>query len=295
MSHFCVYVVGDNVAEQLAPYHEFECTGEDDQYVQDIDKTEEARQEYQRTGRDTPIPEGEELPDTVSHEAWWISQYFGADILLPGEKRTGKHKYGFVEVNEQGEVLRYVDRTNPNAKWDWWTVGGRWRDNLRTKFGYASEALRKNIDFASARETRYREACVEFDTWTALVAEYGEPPIFTDLLAKMPVQEARNQYHAHPIWVAMRDSGVDALAHFWGCPVTFFGKNREAFAHREALYSITPYAVVKDGEWLARGEMGWFGMSNDEVDDRLAWSESTIKLLEDLPPDTRITVVDCHI
>lgn len=295
MSHFCVYVVGDDVGEQLAPYHEFECTGLDDQYVQDIDKTEKARQTYQRSGLDTPLREDEELPENVSHEAWWISQYFGAGILHPGEARTEAHKYGFVEVDEQGEVLRFVDRTNPNAKWDWWVVGGRWSNSLKTKFGYASEALRKDISFALAREIRYREACAEFDAWTALVAKHGEPPLFTALLAEMPVQEARKQYHSHPIWVAMRDSGVDALAHFWGCPVTFFGKDREAFAYRQALYEITPYAVVKDGKWLARGEMGWFGVSHDDVEDRLAWSESVVKMLEELPPDTRITVVDCHI
>lgn len=48
MSHFTCLVIGDNVDEQMAPYHEFECTGEDDQYVQDIDKTEKARAEYEK-------------------------------------------------------------------------------------------------------------------------------------------------------------------------------------------------------------------------------------------------------
>jgi hypothetical protein len=46
MSHFVVLVIGDNVEQQLAPYHEFECTGRDDQYVVDIDITEEVRNEY---------------------------------------------------------------------------------------------------------------------------------------------------------------------------------------------------------------------------------------------------------
>ena len=46
MSHFTVLVIGENPEQQLAPYHEFECTGCDDQYVQDIDKTEELRKEF---------------------------------------------------------------------------------------------------------------------------------------------------------------------------------------------------------------------------------------------------------
>src|SRR3546814_8966760 len=41
MSHFGVLVIGGNVEQQLAPYHEFECTGLNDQFVQDIDVTEE--------------------------------------------------------------------------------------------------------------------------------------------------------------------------------------------------------------------------------------------------------------
>ena len=48
MSHFTVMVIGDNVDEQMAPYHEFECTGDDNEYVQDIDRTEEARKEYEK-------------------------------------------------------------------------------------------------------------------------------------------------------------------------------------------------------------------------------------------------------
>ena len=38
MSHFSVMVIGGNVEEQLQPYHEFECTGINDQYVVDVDK-----------------------------------------------------------------------------------------------------------------------------------------------------------------------------------------------------------------------------------------------------------------
>ena len=34
MSHYSVLVIGENVEEQLAPFHEFECTGDDNEYVQ---------------------------------------------------------------------------------------------------------------------------------------------------------------------------------------------------------------------------------------------------------------------
>jgi hypothetical protein len=53
MSHFSVMVVTDTeptedtLAAVMQPYHEFECTGDDDQYVQDVDDTAELRQQYE--------------------------------------------------------------------------------------------------------------------------------------------------------------------------------------------------------------------------------------------------------
>lgn len=52
MSHFPVIVViperptQESLAAALQPYHEFECTGTDDQYVQTIDVTAERRKSY---------------------------------------------------------------------------------------------------------------------------------------------------------------------------------------------------------------------------------------------------------
>jgi len=47
MSHFAMLVIGANVDAQMAPYHEYECTGYNDQYVQDIDVTEDIRREWE--------------------------------------------------------------------------------------------------------------------------------------------------------------------------------------------------------------------------------------------------------
>jgi hypothetical protein len=43
MSHFSVLVIGENPERQLAPYHEFECTGTNDQYVEDVNITAEVK------------------------------------------------------------------------------------------------------------------------------------------------------------------------------------------------------------------------------------------------------------
>lgn len=56
------------------------------------------------------------------------------------------------------------------------------------------------------------------------------------------------------------------------------------------------YALVRDGEWQARGEMGWFGMSADREDlTPEQWADYCNGLVRGLEPHTWVTVVDCHI
>ena len=57
---------------------------------------------------------------------------------------------------------------------------------------------------------------------------------------------------------------------------------------------IVTFAVVKDGEWYERGEMGWWGIVSDEKDTEV-WNNQFNKLLNDLPEDTLLSMYDCHI
>lgn len=57
---------------------------------------------------------------------------------------------------------------------------------------------------------------------------------------------------------------------------------------------ISVFAVVKDGKWYERGKIGWFAVVSDEKD-KDAWNEEVKQLLASLPPDTLLTMYDCHI
>lgn len=64
---------------------------------------------------------------------------------------------------------------------------------------------------------------------------------------------------------------------------------------RRAHASVTStYAMLIDGEWVARGEMGWFGMSRGDLD-KETWSTKVAETIDGLPDDTLLTLVDCHI
>jgi hypothetical protein len=193
MSHFAVFVVTpefpthDVLSKTLAPWHEFECTGLDNEYVIDVDKTEEAREGFEKatetrlrdqqgnlhdrfddqgnwkpefsqpdedrfssSGRKGFIPEGfeeVEIPASrVMTFAEWASDYYGWRVAKSEAEidRQDTHKYGHILVDANGAVIRCIDRTNPNAKWDWWALGGRYSGRLAA--GYDPEKDPANLE-----------------------------------------------------------------------------------------------------------------------------------------------------
>lgn len=58
------------------------------------------------------------------------------------------------------------------------------------------------------------------------------------------------------------------------------------------LDELHAYAVVRDGEWIEKGRMGWWGISTNENDN---WDEVFKTILADIDQDEVITFVDCHI
>lgn len=107
MSHFTVAVITDKqptydeIAAILQPWHEYECTGIDDEYVIDVDVTDDLIADHAKYGKDKPF-----------------------DEFAEGRSSATKREDG-----------RYYRRTNPNRKWDWWQIGGRWSGLLKLKPG----------------------------------------------------------------------------------------------------------------------------------------------------------------
>jgi hypothetical protein len=294
-------VVGPDVEEQLQPFHEFECTGENDQYVQDIDKTEEARKNYE--------------PTEVKTFAEWIEGEYGYKVVPYGEQPDieGEHKYGYTIVDKNGDVVKTIDRTNVNAKWDWWTIGGRWngylkvkkssiglvrRDGFRQLTWYkapgqdqADQCFKGDIDIERMRQEAADKAAKEYDLFTSLTA--GLPPIETwDSVVKKHdknYEAARTEYHAQPGVKAIRENVVKTIE--WDLK-DFIEKTRDQYIHMARNKALATFAMLKDGVWYERGEMGWFACVSDEKDD---WDEQFNAMFDALPDNTMLTIVDCHI
>jgi hypothetical protein len=298
MSHFTVLVIGDDVEGQLAPYHEFECTGRDDQYVQNIDRLAEAREGFASSGGN-----GETFVQ-------WVEGWYGWRPVPEGEEPdlAGEHKYGWYRLTADGDVTEAIDRTNPNRKWDWWVIGGRWTGHFKLKPGasgvagrpglfadraepgYADQARKGDIDFDAMRDEAGHKAGERYDRARALI---GEHPIRTwdEVREAHPgeIEAARKEFWGQPAAVALKADRDLA----WDGP-SEFAVSREEYVEKARRGAVRTFALVKDGQWYERGKMGWFACVSGEKDEA-EWDQEFAALLDGLPNDTLLTVVDCHI
>lgn len=257
MSHFSVAVItkkeptNDVLLAALEPYEEFECTGRETRFIQEVDQTDEMLRDYERhtspklrdadgilhdpyedrfyrdpsaeelekhkpmigtgggggiswTSKDWGdgkghrakvrfIPDGMtevRLPDKETKTfAEFIKDWSGKTVVPFGKKPDikGKHKYGYVLTDKDGNVIKVIDRTNPNKKWDWYSVGGRYRGQLMAKPGvFKNKAWRDgdldslkvgDIDFARMRATTEIERRSAIDK--AILAIQAKSPDLT--------------------------------------------------------------------------------------------------------------------
>lgn len=299
MSHFCVLVTGIDIDVQLAPFDE--------------NLQVEPYREY--------------LP-----EAAW--RYYNCEPGAPAEEVAAKWNAEWETdtfgVDEHG--LYETHTINPDGKWDWYEIGGRWAPFFRVKPGvvptppnfswgwddddkakylgtHTDRARKGDIDFAFMHAEAYWEADAQWLAYDALRQAHPEyhsfAHIFADLQAEAADEleldpdgtflnglrhRARIAYNTQPRVQAC--TGAVSVP-FMEDMDAYFGTDRGAFATRVANSMGIPYAVLHDGEWHAKGDMGWFGMSRDAhaVDE---WHAFVTTLLDKLDDDTLLTIVDCH-
>jgi hypothetical protein len=379
MSHFTVLVVGD-VEHNLAPFHEFECTGRNDEFVVNVDQLDEAKQEYAKgTIRRLRDPEGglhdpyedrfyrDPTPEETAkigivagtgcgNGMSWTSKDWGdgkgystkvhsapegwEDVEVPrsevmtlrefieywyerpllGFTQTpdleGEHKYGWYQVDVDGNVDALIDRTNPNRKWDWYQIGGRWSGFLKlkpgaagsdgerswtnrdepNKVGWVDSARKGDIDFAGMRDEAGAKAAERWgvarqdrggagETWTPWKECF--------LAAERDHAKAKDAYWSQAPVAAMSE-GLKARGEFpWG-DMDEYLLSREAYVQKARDGAISTFAFCQDRKWVERGQMGWWACVSDEKDTS-DWGREFAAHLDALPDDALISIVDCHI
>jgi hypothetical protein len=219
-------------------------------------------------------------------------------------------------IAKDEETGKYGYWENPNAKWDWYQLGGRWAGFFRLKPGAKGENGRAGL-FGKEAEPGHADAVKKCDIdfeWMRADAESGAGDKYDEIISI--VGESINEMHS---WDKVRDvmfpGDRDLARDFynsqlaptklkeWNSVNSFkfsfidledFQSTREDYVKRVGDAAFSSFAVIKDGVWYQKGEMGWWGMASN-TKEQGDWNKEISNLLVDLPDDTLISIYDCHI
>lgn len=158
------------------------------------------------------------------------------------------------ELSPDGDLLSTY---NPNSKWDWYTIGGRWAGMLILK-GKSKKARGCNAAFASE---------IDFEAMQSKAAAELQP---YEEAMQSPFMKEEYMRERFP--------------------------TEEEYIKRATAFS-TYAVVTPDGRWHAPGDMGWWGMSSETSEDERAWELSYYDrfIKPAVENNWYLVIVDCHI
>ena len=263
MSHYTVAVITktndfDELEELMAPFSEYLETEPyirrtKQQIIEDAKKHKESWAERVENG-------SEEERNKILHE----ESYRNIRKLLKAktdEELYNAERYEDGTYDEDGNELTTY---NPNSKWDWYEIGGRWDGLLRKK------------------GTGRRCNTLQIKDWdiSADPAEIKGIERFWEIVVEGAEPQDKNEEMASHLY--NKDYYIQKY------------ETKENYVETESVF--TTYAVLlQDGTWLAPGEMGWFGASSESPEESLAWEKGYKDIIDKLDPEWYVTIVDCHI
>ena len=129
-----------------------------------------------------------------------------------------------------------------------------------------------------------------------------------DLMKQLTVEEVEKGYQKCVAAFASNDpTGFGPLTKIvedgiasWGSMIYLKGETLDEFKARKGAtdmdqYMISSFAAIdRNGDWLGSGDMGWFGISTNDKEER-AWNDELQTLMNEAQDDDFLVVVDCHI
>ena len=335
MSHFSVFVtvpqsehshpiditnLEGHVSSILAPYDE---QTEEAEFCEFNDRTEDARSSYETdTMRAVRFPDGSihSLDDqairdrfilvedtfyeygpnhsfkeklvTDDSKALELIPEYPAKLMYPDFDAYCEDYCGYVKSADG----RWGYTCNPNAKWDWWQIGGRFPGGLLVKNDLKDCILSCKENQADAPAGyKYADAARKKD-------------ICWELMKKIAMKIAEQNYQRYIKAFEAKDAkDIDFFARVtedgisgWCNMIYIKGETLDEYKARKGTsdtdqYQVHAYAFVdRNGDWNASGDMGWFGISCNDKPER-AWNDELQTLMNEVQDDDFIVAVDCHI
>ena len=174
--------------------------------------------------------------------------------------------YGYILLDD-GLYSTY----NPNSKWDWYQIGGR----------FDGELMLTDEGRLNAIDEIKRKYCTDID-----------------------IKNLREDFHymryvnVAPLKYIQWFDGEKKDEYFFWNPDWYKRRYRDADTYIKTKEMITFFAVITpDGKWYAPSNMGWWDCTDGEPEDELKWDlEFYDRFIKpNIDSDLICTVVDCHI
>lgn len=248
----------------------------------------------------------------------------------PYYEQTEDPQYLVTEEDEKYGDYQY----NPNAKWDWYVIGGRFEGSFLNKetittymdgqlvkakdlHDYVSDTLTKVEDTAREFLTEYKELADQFGPRPELpnyddvtsqkitIDEYREnmdqvrqTEFYQKLveLVKSTNDKVEQKYGIDPDYLFMFSSTVSDILF----NVTLEDEEKDFKECVAILEWFSPVSYVDKEKWCERGSVGWFGVVGDDQREDTKWvyeyADLIAKAAEKSTDDEEscIVIVDVH-
>ena len=310
MSHFTVAIITkgkptrEEIDKVLAPYQENNMGDCPREYMEWNSVTKEYKEEYENdTVEKVRMPDGRLLNT-------WDDEFRVAGSIgigsnthkvpedLPVEEIPYKELYSTFdeymsdwcgyEFDEEMQDYGYWE--NPNAKWDWYQIGGRWAGMLETSIenkdvgiGEKSWYWGDKNPYEIKGNIQQVDAARVKDIITNNPEKYQKKIRFWELY----IEKQRPQNDEEKDMIEREMYNEQYYINKYG--------TKERYAELESTF-YTWAVITKDGEWHEPGTMGWFACSSASADEEVAFIENYKKVVFDnAEDDDYMTIVDCHI
>jgi hypothetical protein len=223
--------------------------------------------------------------------------------VLPDYPRNKQYKsfsdyletLGYEYDKEEGEHGYW---SNPNSRWDWYQIGGRWpyrflvkesAPSIKGELSWAADKQQpkapEGYHWVAGAKKRY----IEWDVMKSLYIE-GETAMFALMEEWFKSKIAPEGYPSK----ALKESSIeDPYGVFY-----IEGETLNDYLARKGVPlegKLIPYtyAFVQNEEWHSQDEMGCWCAEKD-ISEALAWRQKVQEYIDSVPDDDFLVSVDCH-
>lgn len=307
--------VDEAVAEQLEP---FNTSTEDPNYLEFVDQTEEVKQEYEGSIDCIKLPQGKIAP--VGYRLYCnrfeirdgkVFQRNAGPARQPRRTKRAKRmqalpnypfrklykdfrqfaeEWACADWHEEQQAYGFYD--NPDAQWDWYSIGGRWPCQLLVKdtcAQYVPSVLeRGDHELQPPAGYRWASAARKKDIQWGAFREYRRG-LLTEQYSKL-----KEIFQTGNLPQNFYGKCVEDGIQFGGKLVFRKDETLEEYLIRMDWSRTRKYPMPAcnfldlDGNWEGESVFGWNSYSQD-------WEDALDAFLSALSPEDVLVVVDCHI